>query len=98
MAENITGVIPSNTSDKDKSIAMEGLTVWSDLEGNDKTRNINKEKPLPNKLSSFTPIIISAIDSIRNIKCKRPDIDAIYRYVSKTVATNVHCTKNEVFH
>ena len=98
MAENIIGAIPSNTSDNDIRIAMEGLTVWSDLEGNDKTRNINKEKPLPNELASFTPIIISAIDSIRNIKCKRPDIDAIYRYVSKTVATNVHCTKNEVFH
>ena len=98
MAENIIGAIPSNTSDNDISIAMEGLTVWSDLEGNDKTLNINKEKPLPNELSSFTPIIISAIDSIRNIKCKRPDIDAIYRYVSKTVATNVNCTKNEVFH
>ena len=40
-------------------------------------------------LASFTHIIISTIDNIRNIKCKHPDIDAIYRYVSKTVATNV---------
>ena len=40
-------------------------------------------------LASFTHIIISTIDNIRNIKCKHPDIDAIYRYVSKTVATNL---------
>ena len=68
---------------------MEGLIITSDLEGNDKTRNKNKEKPLPDELASFTSIIVSAIDNIRDIKCKRPDIDAIYRYVSKNVATNV---------
>ena len=67
---------------------MEGLIILFDLEENDKTRNKNKEKPLLNKLASFPPIIASAIDNIRNIKCKRPDIDAIYRYVSKTVVTN----------
>ena len=58
-------------------------------EGNNKTHNKNKEKPLPDELDSFTSIIVSAIDDIRNIKCKYPDIDAIYRYVSKNVATNV---------
>ena len=68
---------------------MEGLIISSYLEGNDKTRNKNKEKPLPDQLASFTSIIVSAIDNIRNIKCKRPDIDAIYRYVSKNVVTNV---------
>ena len=44
---------------------------------------------MPDELASFRPIIVSAIDNIRNIKGKRPDIDAIYRYVSKYVATNV---------
>ena len=68
---------------------MEGLIISSYLEGKDKTHNKNKEKPLPDELASFTSIIVSAFDNIRNIKCKRPDIDAIYRYVSKNVATNV---------
>ena len=58
---------------------MKGLIISSNLEGNHKTCNKNKEKPLPEELPSFTPITVSAIDSIRNIKCKRPDIDAIYR-------------------
>ena len=55
---------------------MDGLIISSDLEG--LTRNKNKENILPDKLASFPPIIASAIDNIRNIKCKRPDIDAIY--------------------
>ena len=59
------------------------------MEDNDKTRNKNKEKPLSNEFASFTSIIVSGIDNIRNIKCKRPDIDAIYRYVSKNAAANV---------
>ena len=63
---------------------MEGLIISSNQEGIDKTRNKNKEEPLPDELASFTPIIVSAIDIIRNIKCKRLDIDAVYRYVSKT--------------
>ena len=81
MAENIT--------DNDIGIAMERLNISSDLESNNKTRNKNKEKPLLDELALFTPVIISAIDNIRNIKYKRPDIDAIYRYFSKTVAFNV---------
>ena len=68
---------------------MEGLIISSDLEGNDKTCNKNKEKPLSDELASFTPIVISATDNIRNIKCKRLDTDAVYRYLSKTMATNV---------
>ena len=37
MAENITDVIPSNTSGNDISIGMEGLITSSGLEGNNKT-------------------------------------------------------------
>ena len=81
MVEEITDVVPSETSDSDISIAIEGRITSSDLEGNDKTRKKNKEKPLPEELASFTSIIVSAIDNIRNIKYKRPDIDSIYRYV-----------------
>ena len=89
MAENITDAIASKASDNDIGIAMERLNISSDLESNNKTRNKNKEKPLLDELALFTPVIISAIDNIRNIKYKRPDIDAIYRYFSKTVAFNV---------
>ena len=81
MVEEIIDVVPSETSDSDISIAIEGRITSSDLEGNDKTRKKNKEKPLPEELASFTSIIVSAIDNIRNIKYKRPDIDSIYRYV-----------------
>lgn len=63
--------------------------ISSDQEGIDKTRNYNKEETLPDELDSLTSIIVSAVDNIRNIKCKLPDIDAIYGYVSKAVATNV---------
>ena len=61
---------------------MKGLIISPDLEGNNK-------KYLPGDFASFTPIFISAIDNIRNIKFKCPDIDSIYRYASKTVVTNV---------
>ena len=42
---------------------------------------------MPDELASFTPFIVSATDNITNIKCKHPD--AVNRYVSKSVATNV---------
>ena len=42
---------------------------------------------MPDGLASFTPIIVSAIDNIKNIKFKHRDIKEIYRYVSRTVAT-----------
>ena len=43
MAKSITDVIPSNTSDNDITIAMEGLIISSNLEGNDETHNKSKE-------------------------------------------------------
>ena len=63
-AKNQTKVIPSETSDNDISIAMEGLIISSDLKDNDKTHNKSKEKPLTDKFASFTPIFVSAIDNI----------------------------------
>ena len=44
---------------------------------------------MPDELASFTSVIVSAIDNFRNFKCKRPDIDVIYRYVLKNMANNV---------
>ena len=61
MAEKITDVVPSETSDNDISIAMEGLIISFDLENNDKTHNTNKEKPLLDELASFKLIIVSDI-------------------------------------
>ena len=59
------------------------------MNGKDKTCNKNVEKPWPDGLPAFTPITVSAIDKIRNIKCKHPDTDAIYWYVSENVVTDV---------
>ena len=72
MVENITDVVPSETSDNDTSITMEGLIISSDLEGTDKTRNENKEKLLPDELALFAPFIVFAIVDIRNIKGEGP--------------------------
>ena len=49
MSQKITDAIPSDTSDDDISIAMEELIISSDLEGNDKTHNKNKENLLPDE-------------------------------------------------
>ena len=87
MVGEITDVLLSETSDNDSSIALEGLIISSDQEGNDKTQNMNNEKTLPDRLATFTLITVSAIDNIRNIKCKHRDIKEVYRYISRTVAT-----------
>ena len=84
MVGKITDVSLSETSDNDRSIALEGLIISSDQEGNDKTHNKNNERIY---FPSFTPIVVSAIDNIRNIKCKHRDISEIHWYVSWTVVT-----------
>ena len=61
--KNQTKVIPSETSDNDISIAMEGLIISSDLKDKDNTHNKSKEKALTNEFASFTPIFVSAIDN-----------------------------------
>ena len=73
MVGKITDVLLSETSDNDGSIALEGVIISSDQEGNDKTHNMNNEKSLSDWLALFTPIIVSAIDNIRNIKWKHRD-------------------------
>ena len=44
MVGKITDVLLSGTSDNDRSIALEGLTISSDQEGNDKTHNKSNER------------------------------------------------------
>ena len=87
MVGKITDVLLSQTSNNDRNIALEGLIISSNQKGNDKTHIKNNEKTLPDELASFTLIFVSAIDNIRNIKCKYRDIKEIYRYVSRTEAT-----------
>ena len=83
--EKRTNVIPSKTSDNDISISIEGLIMSSGLEGNDKNRNKNKEKPLPDELASFSPILFLLLIPLGTSSY----IDAMYRYVSNNVATNI---------
>ena len=44
MVGKITDVSLSKTSDNDRSIALEGLIISSDQEGNDKTHNKSNER------------------------------------------------------
>ena len=85
MMEKRTNVIPSKTSDNDISISIEGLIMSSGLEGNDENRNKNKEKPLPDELASFSSILFLLLIPLGTSSY----IDAMYRYVSNNVATNV---------
>ena len=41
-------------------------------------------------LSLFQPKILAAIDYIRNVNKQRPDAEAIYKYISRTEASNVN--------
>ena len=47
-------------------------------------------KPFIRRICFTYTYFFSAIDNMRNIECKLPDINRIYRYVLKTVATNVN--------
>ena len=44
MVGKITDVLLSDTSDNDRNIALEGLIISSDQEGNDKTHNKSNER------------------------------------------------------
>ena len=43
-------------------------------------------------LSLFQPKILAAIDYIRNVNKQLPDAEAVYRYISRTKASNVNKT------
>ena len=74
--------------DNDISVALEKLSILSDKTSSNDVPNKDSEKLSNNTIDIFKPIITSAIESIR-IKSKRPDIDAIYRHILKSEATNV---------
>ena len=66
-------------AEKEISTALEKLTITNDLEKNGKTTEIS---------SLFKPKILCAIDWIKEKK-KRPNIDSIYDYLSRTEASNI---------
>ena len=72
----------------DISIALEKLSVLSDKSSSNDVPNKNSENLSNDTTDIFKPIVTSAIETIRG-KGKRPDIDAIYRYISNSEATNV---------
>ena len=72
----------------DISTALEKLSILSDKSSSDDVSNKNSEHLSNNTTDIFKPIITSAIETIRG-KSKRPDIDAMYRHISKSEATNL---------
>ena len=72
----------------DISIALEKLSILSDKSSSNDVPNKESENLSNDTIDIFKPLIISAIETIRG-KSKRPDIDAIYRHISKSEATNV---------
>ena len=43
----------------------------------------------PSTLSLFQPKVLEAIDYIRNINKQRPDVDGIYKHISRAEASNL---------
>ena len=68
-------------SDKEISIAFDKLKIAPETKGSIKENSNN----LDNGIKSM---ILDSIDKLRGKK-KRPDIDSIFDFLSKTVATNI---------
>ena len=66
-------------TEKEISTALEKLTITNDLERNGENTEIS---------TLFKPKSLYAIDRIKEKK-KRPDIDSIYDYLSRTEASNI---------
>ena len=80
--------IRTDILDNDISIALEKLSILSDKSSSNDVTNKDFENLSNTNIDIFKPIITSAIETIRG-KSKRPVIDAIYRHISKSEATNV---------
>ena len=59
--------------------------------------NISQEPTISssNALSLFQPKMLATIDDIKNINKQRPDAEAVYKYISRTEASNVNKTDIE---
>ena len=57
-------------------------------------QNMSQEPTISSSdvLSLFQPKILTAIDYIRNVNKQRPDAEAVYKYISRTEASNVNKT------
>ena len=90
MAEGTSSndTIITDIVDNDISIVLEKLSILSDKRSSNDVPNKDSENLSNDTIDIFKPLIVSAIETIRG-KSKRPDIDAIYRHISKSEATNV---------
>ena len=70
------------------SIALEKLFILPDKCSSNDVPNKESENLSNDTIDILKPLIISAIETIRG-KSNSPDIDAIYRHISKLEATNV---------
>ena len=70
------------------SIALEKLSILLDKSNSDDVPNKDSGNLSNDTIGIFKSIIMSAIETIRG-RSKRPDIDAIYRHISKSETTNI---------
>ena len=85
-SSNVT--IITDILDNDISIALEKLSILLDKSSSNDVPNKDSENLSSDTIDIFKPLIILAIETIRG-KSKHPDIDAIYRHISKLEATNI---------
>ena len=74
--------------DNDISITLEKVSILSDKSSSNDVPNKYSEKLSNNTIDIFNNIITSTNETVRD-KSQCPDIDAIYRHISKSEATNV---------
>ena len=67
----------STSSEKDISVAFEKLAITH----SDINANIN--------IPHFKPKILEAIDHLKGISHKRPDVDSIFDFITRTTASNI---------
>ena len=65
------------SSEKDIRVAFEKLAITH----SDINANIN--------ISHFKPKILEAIDHLKGISDKRPDLDSIFDFITRTTASNI---------
>ena len=70
------------------SIALEKLSILLDKSNSNDVPNKDSGNLSNDTIGIFKSIIMSAIETIRG-RSKRPDIDAIYRHISKSETTNI---------
>ena len=70
------------------SIVLEKLSILLDKSNSNDVPNKDSGNLSNDTIGIFKSIIMSAIETIRG-RSKRPDIDAIYRHISKSETTNI---------